>query len=392
MDIKKHQVWSKIGPLKKPAHLAKFFLARNLANILPGSNFIGITGSVGKTTTKEACLAVLSQKFKTIASLENIDPIFNIPSTILKIRPNTQKVILEMGIEYPEEMSFYLSLVKPATAIITRISYAHSEFLGNLEQIAKEKSILIKQLPKDGFAILNWDDLNTRKLANETNSQILFYGIDNENCHVWASNIKLEGAGTHFEINYGVERVEVDFKLLGKHFVYSALAAAALGLSCGMTLMNIKRGLEKVESSPHRLQLLPGTGEWHVLDDTYNSSPAALEEALNTLNDLPGRRRILVLGEMKELGAFSKSLHQAIAQRIYKEKIDLVLLGGGDTKYIAEELLSLGFLPEKLEVNLTHQQMVTTILKSAKAGDLILVKGSRAVKLEEVVKRITKNR
>lgn len=390
MNIQKHPAWNKISSLKKPAHLARFFLAKNIASFFPRSNFIGITGSVGKTTTKEACLAVLSQKFNTIASFENIDPIFNIPSALMKIRPNTKKIILEMGIEYPGEMDFYLSLVKPATGIITRISYSHSEFLGNIEQIVKEKGLLVSQLPKEGFAILNWDDLNTRKLAKETEAQVLFYGTDSKNCQVWASNIKIEGTGTHFEINYGVERVEVNFKLLGKHFVYPALAAAALGLSCGLSLINVKRGLEKVEPSKHRLQLVEGLGEWYVLDDTYNSSPAALEESLNVINELPARRRILVLGEMKELGAFSKSLHQAVAQRIYKDKIDLVLLGGGDTKFIAEELLELGFSPEKLEVNLTNQQMVTNILKNTKAGDLVLIKGSRAIKLDEVVRRITK--
>lgn len=392
MDIAKHPAWSKISPLKKPAHMARFFLAKNITNLLPRSAFIGITGSVGKTTTKEACLAVLSQKYNTIASVENIDPMFNIPATLLKIRPGVKKVILEMGIEYPGEMDFYLSLVKPATAIVTRISYSHSEFLGNIEQISKEKGQLVTQLPKSGFAVLNYDDLNTRKLAKETEAQVLFYGTDPKNCQIWASNIKIDGHGTRFEINYGVESVEVNFKLLGRHFVYPALAAATLGISADMSLINIKRGLEKVEPSKHRLQLKEGLGDWDVLDDTYNSSPAALEEALNVISELPARRRILVLGEMRELGAFSKQLHQAVAQRIYKDKIDLVYLGVGDTKYIAEELVNLGFPAERMELNLTNQQMVTNVLKNAKAGDLVLVKASRSIKLDEVVGRITKTK
>ena len=390
MDIKKHPAWSKISPYKKPAHLARFFLAKTLAGFYPRKAFIGITGSVGKTTTKEACLAVLSQKYKAIATRENIDPIFNIPATLLRLRPNVQKIILEMGIEYPGEMDFYLSLVKPATAVVTRISFAHSEFLGDIEQITEEKSLLVKQLPNTGFAILNYDDLNTRKLVKDTKAQIVFYGTSQENCHVWASNIKLKNDKTIFELNYGVERVEICLSLLGRHFVTSALAAAALGLSCGISLVSIKKSLEGLKTPPHRLQLLEGLEGWHILDDTYNSSPIALEEALNVLNELSARRRILVLGEMRELGIYSENLHQVIAQKIYKDKFDYVLLGGGDAKYIGEELQKLGFLPERLEINLSNQQTVSKVLRIASLGDIVLVKGSRAVKLDEVVKRLTK--
>ncbi len=389
MDIKNHPDWSSISSYKKPAHLLRFFLARKIAAFYPRSMFVGITGSVGKTTTKELCLAVLSQKYKTIASSENINPVFNIPATLLRIRPDVKKVVLEMGIEYPGEMDFYLSLVHPAVGIITRIFYAHSQYLGDIERIAEEKSLLIKQLPKDGLAILNWDDVYSRRMAKETAGQVIFYGLNPENCHVWASNIRLEDGQTCFELNFGVERVDVALNLLGRHFIYDALAAAAVGISNNMTLATIKRGLSKVNAPPHRLRLLEGDG-WYVLDDTYNSSPAALEEAFNVVNELPAHRRILVLGEMRELGIYSEKFHRLAAQQIYKDKFDLVLLGGGETKFIADELVKLGFSPERLDVNLSHSQLVTNILRVVKKGDLVLVKGSRAVRLEEVVKRITK--
>lgn len=390
MDIKKHPIWNKISPYKKPFHLIRFFLARQIAHLFPRSVFIGITGSVGKTTTKEICLAVLSQKFLTISSRENIDPILNIPQTLFRLRPDVKKVVLEMGIEYPGEMEFYLSLVNPATAIVTRISYAHSEFLGSPEKIAEEKSLLVKELPKDGFAILNFDDLNVRKLANMTKAQVIFYGLDSKKCDVWASNIRFEGDKTRFELNYGVERVDILFELLGRHFIYPALAAASLGICNGLSLINIKKGLEKVNPIKHRMQLLEGMGPWNVLDDTYNSSPVAVEEALNVTSELPARRRIVVLGEMKELGIYSEKLHRSVAQKIYNEKIDLVFLGLGDTKYVADELIKLGFSPDRMEINLSNSQIVSKILKIANVGDLILVKGSRAVKLDEVVQRITK--
>lgn len=390
MEIQKHPIWNNVKLFKKPAHLARFFLAKHFAGLYPRSTYIGITGSVGKTSTTASCLAVLSEKYKTIATDDNLDSIFNIPITLLKVRLNIKKVILEMGVEYPGEMEFYLSLVKPATAIITRISYTHSEFLGDAEGVLKEKAPLVSQLPKDGFAILNFDDLLSRKLAKETKAQIIFYGTDCKECHVWASNIRLEDELTKFELNYGVERVEISFKLLGRHMVYPALAAAALGISCDLSLINIKKGLEKVEPVAHRLQILEGINGFSVLDDTHNSSPAAVEESLNVLNELPARRRIAVLGEMKELGIYSENLHRAIAQKIFKDKIDLLLLGLGDTQYIYDELIKLGFPEEKIEGNLSNTQIVSKIIRFTGKGDLVLVKGSHAVKLNEVVARITK--
>lgn len=390
MEIQNHPIWNNIKSFKKPAHLARFFAAKHFARLFPRSAFIGITGSVSKTSTTISCLHVLSEKYQTIATDINLDSILNIPITLLKTRPKTKKVILEMGVEYPGEMDFYLSLVRPATAIVTKISYAHSEFLGNIEGILKEKAPLIRQLPKNGYAILNFDDPYCRRLAKETESQVVFFGFDSKNCHVWASNVRLEEGLTKFELNYGVERVEVSFSFLGRHMVYPALAAAALGISCDMNLIQIKKGLEKVKSVPHRLQLLEGINGFDVIDDTHNSSPAAVEEALNVLNELPAKKRIAVLGEMKELGKYSESLHRGLAQKIYKDKIDLVLLGSGDAEFIYDELIKLGFSPERVDVNLSNTQLVSRIIRYAGKGDLVLVKGSHAVKLDEVVQRITK--
>ncbi len=390
MEISKHPIWNNIKYYKKPAHLMRFFLAKHFADLYPRSTFIGITGSVGKTSTKACCLAVLSEKYKTIATDDNLDSILNIPITLLKVRPKIKKVILEMGVEYPGEMDFYLSLVKPATAVITRIFYAHSEFLGDEERILKEKSPLVSQLPESGFAIINFDDHFCKRLAKATKAQVIFYGTDSKQCHVWASNVRLEDEMTKFELNYGVERVEISLKLLGRHMVYSALVGAALGISSGLNLINIKKGLEKVNPVPHRLQLMEGINGFSVLDDTHNSSPAAVEESLNVLNELPARKRIAVLGEMKELGKFSESFHRSLAQKIFKDKIDLVLLGSGDALFIADELIKLGFSDERVEANLSNTQIVSKIIRYASKGDLVLIKGSHAVKLNEVVQRITK--
>lgn len=391
MNINTHPVWKNVSRFKQPLHLLRIHLARQLIKLYPRSRFIGVTGTVGKTSTVQATQLVLAQKYKTVSTKENLDPIFNLPITLLSMRPGVKKMVLEMGIEYPGEMDFYLTLVRPATGVVTRVAYQHSEFLGGVEEITAEKSKLISSLPKDGFAILNYDDHLVRRLADKTEARVIFFGTKADKCHVFAGNINLDNWQTVFELNFGVERVEVRLNLVGKHFVTSALAAAAVGISCGLSLINIKKGLEKLTTPEHRLQVLEGISGFQVIDDTYNASPVSVEEALNLVAELPARRRILVLGEMRELGAYNERMHRGIAQKILKDKVaDLVLLSTGNTNIIADELVKLGFPQDRIEVNLSHSQIVSQILRVAKKGDLVLVKGARAVKLEEVVQRISK--
>ncbi|QQG43426.1 MAG: UDP-N-acetylmuramoyl-tripeptide--D-alanyl-D-alanine ligase [Candidatus Daviesbacteria bacterium] len=397
MDISSHPIWTQVTPyqtrisvFKKPFHLIRIFLARQYAKLFSRQLFVGVTGSVGKTTCVLACQAVLSKKFPTLSSQVSLDPILNIPLTILKITPKIKKVILEMGIEYPGEMDFYLSLVKPKTAIVTRIYFAHSEFLGGVEQIMAEKGKLVAQLPQDGLAILNYDDIYTRKLKEATEAEVIYFGTDSKNCEVWAGNIKIEDFKTIFELNYGVERVRVEYQLLGEHQVYPALAAAALGISNGVPLIKIKNALESMTPADHRLQPIMGPNNSVILDDTYNSSPAAACAAIDTLMKIPARRKIIVLGEMKELGKYSDDLHREIARKIYREKPDLVLLGGGSAQIIAEELKSLGFWEQSIESNLQNSQIVAKLLKYLGKGDVCLIKGSRSVRLDEVVARVAK--
>ncbi len=398
IDINNHPiwegslVWGKINPLKKRAHLIRFFVAKQYAKLFPRSIFIGVTGSVGKTTTTNACKAVLDEKFITLATAPSLDTILNLPLTLLKVRPKTQKVVLELGIEYPGEMEYYLSMVSPMVGIVTKISLQHSEFLGGIEKIADEKGKLIEQLSEDGFAILNYDDYPTRKLADKTKAQVIFFGTDPKKCHIWADKIQIRDLRTTFQLNYGVERVEISSNLLGHHQVYPLLAAAALGISQDLSLTTIKKGLEKLEPAEHRMQPVAGFNGSILLDDTYNAAFTAVEEALETLNRIPARRRIVVLGQMKELGEYTEKLHRLIAQTIYKNKLDLVFLGGGDTQYINDELLNLGFNPDKIFYNLQNPQISSMLLKVLSKGDVVLVKGARTVLLGEVVKRLAKRK
>lgn len=397
MDIKTHPIWTqvtpyktKIAPFKKPFHLLKIYLAKQYAKLYPQDTFVAVTGSVGKTTTVSALYEVLSQKYKTLSTKPNLDPILNIPQTLLKLNPSYKKVILEMGCEYPGEIDFYLDLIKPKYVVVTKISYAHSQFLGDINQIMAEKGKLVESLTDDGVAILNYDDLNCRKLADKCQGKVYYFGQDAKNCTVWAGNIKFENFQTVFELNLGVERVQVKLQLLGEHQIYSCLAAATVGVILDIPLTKIKKGLESIEPSSHRLEVLPGPFGSIVIDDTYNSSPQAVEAAIDTLVKLPSRRKIIVLGEMRELGKYSQELHKEVARIIYKEKIDYTLLAGREANFISDELKSLGYFEDRLESNLSNSQIVSKLLNLLEKGDIVLIKGSRAVRLDEVVKRVVK--
>lgn len=375
---------------KKPSFSPRIYLARQYAKLYSKDLFIGVTGSVDKTTVIEACFLVLSKKYKTLATDSSLGPVLSIPATFLKLTPQIKKVILDMGVEFKGGMSFYLSLIHPKTVICTRVSFGDGEYLGSLEEISEEKIKLIETMNVESIAILNFDDPDCRKLAKSCKGSVVFFGTDPENCTVWAGNIKVEDFKTSFELNYGVERVKVNFPLLGHHQVYTALAAAVLGVVNNIPLTKIKLSLESLKPAGHRMQMLAGPNGSTILDDTYNCSPVAVEAAVDTLLQVNARRRILVLGEMKDLGKYSEKLHNQIAQKIYKEKIDLVFLGQGEAEFIATELKSLGFWEERVESNLQNSQIVGKLLKTLGKGDVVLIKGSRSVRLDEVVKRIAK--
>lgn len=382
--------YPKTSPFKKPFSYLRSYLAKQYARLYPSDMFIGVAGSIGKSTCVSACEAVCSQKYKTICTKADLDPVLNVPQTLLRITPGVSKVILEMGVDYKEEIDFYLSLVKPRIAIFTKVALSDSLALDGTEEILQKEGKLIESLGEKGVAILNWDDPSSKKLANLCKGRVFFYGMDSLNCTIWAGNVKIENFGTSFELNLGVERVKVNFKLLGEQYLYAALAAALLGVISDIPLTKIKLALQTLEPVEHKMQALLGPNGSVLIDDTYNSSPMGLESAIDTLLEISARRRIVVLGEMKDLGRRSEESHRQIARKIYKEKLDLVFLGQGETCFIADELKSLGFWEERMGSDLTSSQLVSKLLKNLGKGDVCLIKGSRAVRLDEVVKRIAK--
>ncbi|MBX4205789.1 UDP-N-acetylmuramoyl-tripeptide--D-alanyl-D-alanine ligase [Candidatus Microgenomates bacterium] len=373
-----------IHPVRRHlTHRYSEILSRN------GCDIIGVTGSAGKTTTKELISAVLTQKFNTKWSPGNIDPVYNIPQTVLHTPLNTEKLVLEMGIEFPGEMDYYLWLARPNTGVVTSIYWAHSEFLGSLENIVKEKGKLVELLPSDGLAILNRDDKNVYSLADRTNAQVVWYG-QSEGSNVRGKNVKLtEDLKTNFTIEYEGESEQIELNLLGQHFADMALAAASVGLLSGMSLQEVKKGLETALPQEHRMNPIIREDKLTIIDDTYNANPLASKEAVKSLKEISGKRRaIFVLGEMKELGEFKERGHKEVGEEIANQGIDYVLTLGELTKHTIGAAIEGGLSKDKALYFDDKQKLIERLKEIVQPDDVLLVKGSRSMKMEEVVEVI----
>lgn len=370
---------------KRPYHVARANFSKFWAGLFPNVEIIGITGSVGKTTTKEAVYSVLSPKFSTLATVGNLDPVFNIPQTLLKIRPWTKKVVLEAGIEYPNEMDFYLDLVKPNIGVITRVYWAHTEFLKDLDGVINEKGKLLEVLPKEGYAVLNFDDEYIReKMVGKTAAKIFWYG-SYPNVDLRISDFIHGGAeGSTFKLKFGRDEVEINWKLIGEHQTVSAAAAASVGILSGLKLSEIKNGLEKLYPQLHRMNLVRGPKGSLILDDTYNSSPLACVMALETLRSLAHKSEaIAVLGDMLELGKYEESGHREVGAKVAEENIYQLITFGDRAKIIADEAKKHG-VKNILECkNIT--QIISQLKKIVRKDDIILVKASRHAHFERIV-------
>lgn len=365
----------------KKSNPIELFLAKQFLKFSSPSNFIAILGDVGKTTTLNACVQVLTEKFACLTNQET-----SLSKMILKSKAKNNKSLVEISYENLSEPDL-LQKVKVETTLITRLT-----------PYSQDKTAqILKSFDQKGLVISNYDDILSRKLAQNLSGQSFFYGTDYKNCSIWAGNIKVNNFHTKFELNYGVERVEIRTELLGVYQIYALLAAAALGLNYGIPLIKIKKAIENVKIQDHHLQPIVGHNDSIILDDTYDATAETVDAALDTLNQLSARRRILVLGELKinnkdHLASKSdkEKTYRELASKIYKDKIDLVLLLKGETQIVFDELNKLGFIPDRMQSDLQNPQIVSNLLKILSRGDIVLITGSSNLRLDEVVKKVAK--
>ncbi len=365
-------------------HTSRRILAKVWLQSHKKTQVIGVTGSFGKTNTIVAIDAVLSQKYKTLTTDINLDTIYNIPITILKLT-NQEKIILEYGIDKPGEMNRHLFLAKPKIAVVTGISPVHadSEHLGSLENIIREKTKLVRAVPKNGFAVLNYDLREVREMKKSCSGKVVFYGLDKDNCTVWANRVKLGLGGLEFNLHYKDQLVKVKTSLVGKQFVYNCLAAAAVGILSDIPLSQIALGLENIKPLEGRMNLEPGPKGTSLLNDSRRANPASTIAGLHTLKDLPAKRKIAVLGEMGELGDWEEKGHRDVGKEAGLTKPDYLVCVGPLTKFIAQEA----------EKSMRRNSViwVADVFAAAgvlagilKKGDLVYLKGSLLKHLERI--------
>lgn len=350
---------------------------------------IGITGSVGKTTTKEMVASILSQKYNIRKSSGNLDPVYNIPKTILSADSKTTCLVLEMGVEYPGEMNYYLWFVRPTIGVVTSINYAHTEFFKDIGGVANEKVKLLGSLPQDGWAVLNGDDPFVRPLGSRTKARVFWYGRTSSVFPIRATNIHVSLSGTEATIHIPGNEFKVIIPAIGEQFVSCALAATAVGYLLGISPKFIKVGIESFSQQPHRMQLRQTTHGATLIDDTYNASPLAMEAALDAFGKAGGKnKKIIILGDMLELGKQEKQLHEKVGEKIPVLNPEFLVTIGKRAHWIGESAVRSGLPTKKLVLFDTVNKAIPFLREKLKKDQVWLLKASHAVGLDKVVETL----
>lgn len=343
---------------------------------------IGITGSVGKTSTKEATASVLSRRYSTLKNPRSYNSESTLPIVVLQLNAQHELAVLEMGMYRPGDIELLAHIARPSIGIVTNVGPSHMERAGSLHAIATSKAELLATLPAEGHAILNIDDPLVTAMAEKTAAKPFFFGLDPA-ADLWADEIESRGLeGISFRAHHAGEAVVLNLPLIGKHSVHTALAAASAGLLLDLGWDAIVDGLRE-ESAQLRLLAVPGIHNTTLIDDTYNASPASALAALNLLSELQGRR-VAVIGDMLELGAAEEESHRLVGART-AEVADIMIALGERSRIAAQEARAAGMAADSV-YEVTSSQEATSLLKQiAEAGDYILVKGSRAMAMDQIV-------
>ncbi len=338
-----------------------------------------ITGSNGKTSTKDFAAAVLGERFRVVKTEGNLNNHIGLPLTILRASASDEVGIFEAGMNHPGEIDPLAKIAQPDVGIITNIGVAHIEFMKTRDAIAKEKGVLAEALTADGQLVLDAEDEYTDSIAARTKARVVRVGTDIE-----LGDIAHEADGSRFTVHAGGRSAVVRLAVPGRHMIRNALFAIAAGTILGVTLEECAAGLARVKLTKGRLEQKTIRGI-HVLDDTYNANPDSMVAALRTLAEIPTTgRRIAVLGKMNELGAESESGHRRVGEVAARERIDCVVgVGNGGSPWIVESAREHGVA--KVFHTPSTSEATQLLLKIAKPGDVLLVKGSRSVKMESIV-------
>jgi len=379
---------------------------------------IGITGSVGKTTTKDLIFHVLDSEksLKVLRNVGNLNNEFGLPLTILEEKPvkgvlnwislvfrSILKVlkskeyydvlVLEMAADGPGDLAYLTMIARPDISVVTNVEKVHLLHFKSLDELAYEKSTLVRAVRKDGMVIVNYDNVFTRSMARiRSDASVFNFGIDKE-CDIQAKDVVNTKKGLNFKVLY--KGKEVDIKMphvIGKHNIYTVLPVFPIAEYFGLELKDIEESISTFALPPGRMNLKEGLNETFLIDSTYNAEPSSMRAAIYTLRDFPeGKRRIAVIGDMLELGPLEEISHREIGKILKEARIDLIFFVGARMKWAKDEMEQGVSDFRRISFHFNDSfEASKEISQKVKKDDVILVKGSRAMMMERVVYRLSK--
>ncbi len=346
-----------------------------------GKPLIGVTGSTGKTTTKEAIAHVLSSRFRVLKSEGNFNNHFGLPLMLLKIEPGHDIAVIELGMSHRGEIAALAKIAQPEIGVVTNVAPVHLEFLKSVAEIARAKYELIESLPAGGTAVLNADDEHVVQFGRNFPGKVVLYGL-HSSADVRAENIEQQGvAGSVFDVVMGKSREKATLPLIGSHNIYNALAAVAVGVDRGLSPSQAARALANLAPSDKRGAVVQ-LGNITLINDCYNSNPTALDAMVDTLASMRAKRRIVVAGEMLELGPEGEELHRRCGRRMAKKGIDVLVGVRGLAQFIVDAASGTGVQAEFVS---SPEEAGEWLGRETRDGDVVLLKASRGVKLERAL-------
>lgn len=351
-----------------------------------GVSVVAITGSNGKTSTKEMAASIISRKFSTLSTIGNYNNEIGMPLSLFRLNPEHQRAVLELGMNKPGEIRTLAGICSPNIGVITNIGPAHMGKFDSIDEIMKAKGELLEKITPKGTGVLNADDFRTVNLAKTTSKRVLFFGMS-RNADIRATRIKETGYGVSFTLNLPEESIDVTLKCHGSFMVSNGLAAAAAGYLSGIDAQNIKKGLEAFIPVKGRMNIFK-SGKINIIDDTYNANPGSMEAAIITLKNLSkNKRSILITGDMLELGKHAEGMHKMIGSLAARLNISKLYTTGSFAEKTAQGAGNASMAPNHIFTG-TKEEILEDLNNQILPGDWILIKGSRSTGMESIVKTI----
>ena len=351
---------------------------------------IGVTGSVGKTSTKDIIANVMSQKYKTLKTQGNNNNSIGLPLTILKLQ-DEEIAVIEMGMNHFGEISYLSKIAKPDIAVITNIGTSHIGNLGSRENILKAKLEILDGMSNKRIVINNDNDLLHKwKIENKEDIEIHTFGINNDS-ETKAEDISLKADSSEFTCKYNDEEIKIEVPVSGEHFILNALCGLSFGKLFGLSNEEIKKGISTFRLTAKRMEIIKLKNDVTLINDAYNASYESMKASILSLKNMNGNRKIAVLGDMFELGSFSEKLHRDVGIEVVKNKIDKLFVIGDNAKFIAEEAINQGYDKENVSYYTDRETLIKELKKFLQDGDVALIKASNGMKLFEVADAIVKD-